>query len=306
MNLFFHLNFPRKKQKNKKTNSKAASRPVRPSHSETTSRTERRGRGTRAGTGSSWEVRERERGGGAAPPLFLSFPVFFPLLFPPLFRSLPPPFSLSLFTPHRNNVNAAPPPEGAGVLVLESLEHARARGATILCEFAGGALGCDAHHMTEPRPDGSGVRACIEQAVRAGERASRFLAFRRSRSILPLRESGRGGRRKFYLLLKKKAHRFFPPSPPPPQKPKKTTFLFLRSGPQARGRRLRQRPCHLDPRGRRCRVQGDPRRAPGRPRARQRDQGKGGNIFFSKPIFPFPPDSSLKLLRPSKLKKTKK
>lgn len=107
------------------------------------------------------------------------------------------------------------------------------------------------------------------------------------------------------MLLKKKAHRFFPPSPPPPQKPKKTTFLFLRSGPQARGRRLRQRPCHLDPRGRRCRVQGDPRRAPGRPRARQRDQGKGGNIFFSKPIFPFPPDSSLKLLRPSKLKKQK-
>lgn len=53
--------------------------------------------------------------------------------------------------------------------MLESLEHAQRRGANIICEFAGGALGCDAHHMTEPRPDGSGVKACIEQAVRAGE-----------------------------------------------------------------------------------------------------------------------------------------
>ena len=57
--------------------------------------------------------------------------------------------------------------EGAGVLVLESLAHARARGATILAEFAGGAVGCDAHHMTEPRPDGSGVAACITAALAA-------------------------------------------------------------------------------------------------------------------------------------------
>ena len=55
--------------------------------------------------------------------------------------------------------------EGAGVLVLESLAHARARGAPILAEFAGGAVGCDAHHMTEPRPDGAGVAACITQAL---------------------------------------------------------------------------------------------------------------------------------------------
>jgi len=167
--------------------------------------------------------RKRE-GRRSCPPLFLSFPVFFPLLFPPLFRSLPPPFSLSLFTPHRNNVNAPPPPEGAGVLVLESLEHARARGATILCEFAGGALGCDAHHMTEPRPDGSGVRACIEQAVRAGERASRFLAFRRSRSIPPLRESGRGGRRKFFFVVEKKSSSFLPSLPSAATKTEKNNF----------------------------------------------------------------------------------
>lgn len=55
--------------------------------------------------------------------------------------------------------------EGSGVLVLESLEHAEKRGANILCEYLGGAVNCDAHHITEPRADGSGVRACIETAL---------------------------------------------------------------------------------------------------------------------------------------------
>jgi 3-oxoacyl-[acyl-carrier-protein] synthase II len=55
--------------------------------------------------------------------------------------------------------------EGAGMLVLESLEHAMARGAPILAEYLGGAQSCDAHHMTEPRQDGSGVRLCIEKAL---------------------------------------------------------------------------------------------------------------------------------------------
>lgn len=54
--------------------------------------------------------------------------------------------------------------EGAGVLVLESLEHALERGAPILAEYLGGGVSCDAYHMTEPRPDGSGVRVCIEHA----------------------------------------------------------------------------------------------------------------------------------------------
>lgn len=59
--------------------------------------------------------------------------------------------------------------EGAGVLVLEELEHAKARGATILAEFVGGAFTCDAHHMTEPEPNGRGVIMCIERALeRAG------------------------------------------------------------------------------------------------------------------------------------------
>ncbi|KAK9918996.1 hypothetical protein WJX75_008560 [Coccomyxa subellipsoidea] len=55
--------------------------------------------------------------------------------------------------------------EGAGVLVLEELEHARARGAPILAEFLGGSCTCDAHHMTEPQPQGRGVRLCIEKSL---------------------------------------------------------------------------------------------------------------------------------------------
>lgn len=56
--------------------------------------------------------------------------------------------------------------EGAACLVLESLEHALKRGAPILAEYMGGALTCDAHHMTDPRSDGEGVRLCVEKALR--------------------------------------------------------------------------------------------------------------------------------------------
>ncbi len=56
--------------------------------------------------------------------------------------------------------------EGAGVLVLESLEHAQARGATILAEYLGGSVNCDAHHMTDPRVDGQGVGLCIRTALK--------------------------------------------------------------------------------------------------------------------------------------------
>lgn len=57
--------------------------------------------------------------------------------------------------------------EGAGVLVLESLEHALQRGAPILAEYLGGAVSCDAYHMTDPREDGAGVALCMEQALKA-------------------------------------------------------------------------------------------------------------------------------------------
>jgi 3-oxoacyl-[acyl-carrier-protein] synthase II len=56
--------------------------------------------------------------------------------------------------------------EGAGVLLLESLEHALERGAPILAEYLGGGISCDAHHMTDPRGDGLGVSICIENALK--------------------------------------------------------------------------------------------------------------------------------------------
>ncbi|KAF7014366.1 hypothetical protein CFC21_028364 [Triticum aestivum] len=55
--------------------------------------------------------------------------------------------------------------EGAGVLVMESLEHAMRRGAPILAEYLGGAVNSDAHHMTDPRPDGLGVSSCIRRSL---------------------------------------------------------------------------------------------------------------------------------------------
>ncbi len=58
--------------------------------------------------------------------------------------------------------------EGAGSLILEEYEHAKARGAKIYAEVIGGGLSADAHHMTAPHPDGLGVIAvmknCLENA----------------------------------------------------------------------------------------------------------------------------------------------
>ncbi len=55
--------------------------------------------------------------------------------------------------------------DGAGVLVLEELESAKRRGATILAEYLGGAFTCDAFHMTNPDPEGKGVAACLKLAL---------------------------------------------------------------------------------------------------------------------------------------------
>ncbi|GAB4841953.1 Protein TRANSPORT INHIBITOR RESPONSE 1 [Ancistrocladus abbreviatus] len=55
--------------------------------------------------------------------------------------------------------------EGAGVLLLEELEHAKRRGATIYGEFLGGSCTTDAYHMTRPHPDGEGLILCIERAL---------------------------------------------------------------------------------------------------------------------------------------------
>ncbi|MBW7896605.1 MAG: beta-ketoacyl-ACP synthase II [Opitutaceae bacterium] len=57
--------------------------------------------------------------------------------------------------------------EGAGVMVLESLEHARNRGARIYCELAGYAATCDAFHITQPDPEGKGLSLAMTRALAA-------------------------------------------------------------------------------------------------------------------------------------------
>ncbi|EKQ53775.1 MULTISPECIES: beta-ketoacyl-ACP synthase II [unclassified Clostridium] len=55
--------------------------------------------------------------------------------------------------------------EGAGALILESLEHAEARGANIIAELVGYGSTCDAYHITSPAPDGSGAARAMKDAI---------------------------------------------------------------------------------------------------------------------------------------------
>jgi 3-oxoacyl-[acyl-carrier-protein] synthase II len=56
--------------------------------------------------------------------------------------------------------------EGAGVIVLEEYEHAKARGAKIYAEYAGFGMSGDAHHVTQPAAGGAGARNCMQNALR--------------------------------------------------------------------------------------------------------------------------------------------
>ncbi|MDA9035541.1 beta-ketoacyl-ACP synthase II [Flavobacteriaceae bacterium] len=56
--------------------------------------------------------------------------------------------------------------EGSGTLILEEYEHAKARGAKIYAELAGGGLSADAHHMTAPHPEGTGAKKVMANCLR--------------------------------------------------------------------------------------------------------------------------------------------
>lgn len=68
-------------------------------------------------------------------------------------------------TPFDTNRSGFVMGEGAGVLAVESLEHAQKRGAHIIAEVVGYGANCDAYHMTAPTPDGSGAAKAIKLAI---------------------------------------------------------------------------------------------------------------------------------------------
>ncbi|MGB0564447.1 MAG: beta-ketoacyl-ACP synthase II [Spirulinaceae cyanobacterium] len=67
--------------------------------------------------------------------------------------------------------------EGSGILILESLEHAQARGARIYAEIVGYGTTCDAYHMTSPVPEGLGAAKAIELALKDGNLEAEHVSY---------------------------------------------------------------------------------------------------------------------------------
>ena len=86
--------------------------------------------------------------------------------------------------------------EGAGILILEELEHAKARGAKIYCELAGTGMSADAHHLTASHPEGLGAKLVMERPRRCRTPTRRHRLHQRARHLDPRgrRVGGQGHR----------------------------------------------------------------------------------------------------------------
>lgn len=77
-----------------------------------------------------------------------------------------------ILRPFDENRNGTTLAEGAGVLIVETLESARARGVTPYAEIAGSGWSCDAYHPTAPEPEGVQARNCMTRALAASDKDS--------------------------------------------------------------------------------------------------------------------------------------